>query len=242
MHSGAGRKATEKFLLNGVKDLMAMDSGASVNVMDEDSFLKIQEESAEKLYLEKTKVELYGYASETPIPVAGKCKAVIDAGNKAVLATFVVVKGKTDGEMLLEFDTAMQLGVLKITKAEDGEGKAEMRPAVASIISEYSCLFDGIGKHKHAKVKIRVDESVTPVNGKIPYHYQDKVKGELRKLEDAGVIEAVPEEEPTSGISALAKQPKKTEEEICICVYTRKPNKAMKCGKREFPTVEDVLQ
>ncbi|XP_068674352.1 uncharacterized protein [Montipora foliosa] len=205
---------------------MAMDSCASVNVMDEERFLKIQEESAEKLYLEKTKVKLYGYASETPIPVAGKCKAVIDAGNKAVLATFVVVKGKTDGEMLLEFDTAMQLGVLKITKAED----------------EYSCLFDGIGKHKHAKVKIRVDESVTPVNGKIPYHYQDKVKGELRKLEDAGVIESVPEEEPTSWISALAKQPKKAEGEICICVYMRKPNKAMKCGKREFPTVEDVLQ
>ena len=35
------------------------------------------------------------------------------------------------------------------------------------------------------------------MNWKIPYHYQDKVKEELRKLEDTRVIEAVPQEEPT---------------------------------------------
>ena len=49
-----------------------------------------------------------------------------------------------------------------------------MRPAVASIVSEYDCFFHGIWKHKNAKVKIRIDESVTPVvqvNCKIPYHF-----------------------------------------------------------------------
>ena len=104
--------------------MIAIDSSTSVNVMDEERFLKIQERSVEKLYLEKTKVKLYGYVSETPIPVAGKFKAVIGTGNKAVLATFVVVKGGTDGEMLLGCDTAMQHGVLKITK-EDDKGKAD---------------------------------------------------------------------------------------------------------------------
>ena len=57
MHSGTGRKATVKFLFNGMKVLLAINSGTSVNV--------IYERSAEKLYLEKMKVKVYGYASET---------------------------------------------------------------------------------------------------------------------------------------------------------------------------------
>ena len=43
-------------------------------------------------------------------------------------------------------------------------------------------------------------------------------------------------------ISLLVIQPKKTDGEICICVDMRKPNEATKHKKREFPTVEDVLQ
>ena len=46
-----------KFLFNGMKVLLAINSGTSVNV--------IYERSAEKLYLEKMKVKVYGYASET---------------------------------------------------------------------------------------------------------------------------------------------------------------------------------
>ena len=45
MRSGAGRKATVKFPLDGVKVLMAIDSGATVNVIEEESFLKTQERS-----------------------------------------------------------------------------------------------------------------------------------------------------------------------------------------------------
>ena len=114
-----------------------------------------------------------------PIPVAGKFNAVVETSKIAVPATFIVVKG----EMLLGCDTAMKLGVLKIVNGIDKEDK-KLRPVVADIVSEYDCLFHGIGKHKHAKAKIRVDESVTPVaqvNRRIPYHYQDK-------LQEAGVV------------------------------------------------------
>ena len=69
-----------------------------------------------------------------------------------------------------------------IVNSFDEEYKAS-RPVVADMVSEYYCLFKGIGKHKHAKVKIRVDESVTPVaqvNPLIPYHYHDKLKNSSR--------------------------------------------------------------
>ena len=146
--------------------------------------------------------------------------------------------------MLLECDTAMEPGVLKIVNSIDKGGK-KLRPVVAHIASEYHCLFHGIGKHKNAKVKIRVDESVTPVaqvNPRIPYHYQDKLKEQLQKLEEAGVVESVPDDEPTTWISPLVIQPKKAVGEIRICVDMRKPNEATLREKREFPTVEDILQ
>ena len=115
----------------------------------------------------------------------------------------------------------MELGVLKIVNSLDKEDK-KLRPVVADIVSEYDCLFNGIGKHKHAKVKICVDKSVTPVaqvNPRIPYHYQDKLKEELQKLGEAGVVESVPDDEPTTWISPLVIQPKKAAGEICMCGY-----------------------
>ena len=52
----------------------------------------------------------------------------------------------------------------------------------------------------------------------------------------------MPDVEPTTWIYPLVILPKKAVGEIRICVDTRKPNKAMLCEKREFPTVEDILQ
>lgn len=92
-------------------------------------------------------------------------------------------------------------------------------------------MFHGIGKHNCAKVKIRVDEAVTPVaqvNRKIPHHYHEKVREQLQELEEAGIIEPVPTKEPTTWISPLVIQPKKAPGEIRIRVKTRKPNQSMK--------------
>ena len=224
MSTDIGKKTTVKLLLNGVKVQMAIDSGASAsaraNISDERRFRKIQERSKERLRLEKSKVKLYGYASDMPIPVAGKFNAMVETSKKAIPATFIVVKGKTKGEMLLGCDTAMKLNSI------DKEDK-KLRPVVADIVSEYDCLFHGIGEHKRAKVKIRVDKCVTPVaqvNRRIPYHYQDKLKEQLQKLEEAGVVEPVPDDDPTTWISPRVIQPKKAVGEIRICVDMRKPN------------------
>ena len=103
---------------------------------------------------------------------------MVETDKIVVPATSAVVKGKTKGKMLLGCDTAMELGVLKIVNSIDKEDK-KLRPVVVDNVSKYDCLFHGIRKHKHAKVKIRVDESVTPfaqVNWRIRYHYQNKLK------------------------------------------------------------------
>ena len=66
---------------------MAIDSGASANIIHEGRFRKIQERSRERLRLEKSKVKLNGYASDMPIPVAGKFNAVVETSKIAVPAT-----------------------------------------------------------------------------------------------------------------------------------------------------------
>ena len=85
------KKTTVKLLLNGLKVQMAIDSGASANIIDEGRFRKIQERSKERLWLEKSKVKLYGYASEAPISVAGKSNTMVETSKKAVPGTFIVV-------------------------------------------------------------------------------------------------------------------------------------------------------
>ena len=183
---------------------MAVDSGASANIVDEERFRKIQEISEKKLILKKFNVRLYGCGSQVPIPVAGKFEAVVETKDKAISAVFIVAKGKKDGEMLLGCDTAIELGVLKIVKSIEKE-ETMPRPAVADIISEYDGLFHGIDKHKHAKVKIHVEETVQPVaqaNRKIPYHYHDKVKEQLQK----------PDSKPTMWISLSCMS-----HFVCVC-------------------------
>ena len=138
MSADTGKKTTVKLLLNSVKVQMAIDSSVSANIMEEGRLQKIQERSKERLRLEKSKVKLYGYASEAPIPVAEKFNAMVETDKIAVPATSAVVKGKTKGKMLLGCDTAMELGVLKIVNTIDKEDK-KLRLVVVDIISKYDC-------------------------------------------------------------------------------------------------------
>ena len=87
---------------------------------------------------------------------------------------------------------AVELGVLKTVNSIDKEDK-KLRPVVVDNVSKYDCLFYDIRKHKHTKVKIRVDESVTSfaqVNRRIRYHHQERVERttpEVRRSWGSGV-------------------------------------------------------
>ena len=68
------------------------------------------------------------------------------------------------------------------------------------------------------------------------------MKEQLQKLKEARVGESKPDDEPTTWISPLIIQPKKAVGKIWLCVDMRKPNEGMLRKKREFPTVENILQ
>ena len=97
-------------------------------------------------------------------------------------------------------------------------------------VKEYDHLFHSIGKHKNIQVKLIVDENVKPVTQKshrIPYHFRDKVKQEVKRLLDADVIEKVPADQHTTWLSPVVIVPKESGE-LRLCIDTRYPNTAIK--------------
>ena len=61
------------------------------------------------------------------------------------------------------------------------------------------------------------------------------MKEQLQKLEEAGMVESVPDDEATTWISPLVIQPKKAVGEIRLCVDMRKPNET-KTYCRRYPS------
>ena len=102
-----------KLSVGGVELEMLVDSGATNNIVDEETWEQLKAKRV-KCKSEAAPVDrkLYAYASNKPLPVKGRfiCEVVIGQGKAQ--AEFLVIKGK--GVPLLGKDTAMKLAVLKI--------------------------------------------------------------------------------------------------------------------------------
>lgn len=117
-------------------------------------------------------------------------------------------------------------------------------PVASKLMEEYPDVFTGLGKHTKIKAKLIVDESVTPVihkQRKIPYNLEKKAKEEEQRLEELGVIEEVPDSQPTTWCTnpVIAPKPHNTEA-IRYCSDMRMPNTAIKRPITEAMTVEDI--
>ena len=87
------------------------------------------------------------------------------------MTRFLVTKGITKSPPLLSLDTRINLGLLHVNNtiqeakqpAESCTGTLPTGSVVSTLISEYHDVFSGLGKHKHIKAKLIVDESIQPV-------------------------------------------------------------------------------
>ena len=94
------------------------------------------------------------------------------------------------------------------------------------------------------KAKLIVDNSVTPIAQKprkIPYNLEKTVKEEEQRLMGLGIIEEVPDSEPTTWCTnpVVAPKPHKPGA-IRYCSNMRVPNTAIKRPITEALTVDDV--
>ena len=236
-----------------------IDSGADVNIIDEDSFDKLKEH----VVLKSTRAKLFAYNSTVPLPLLDKFTAVVSTMKRYDAADFYVVKGSRSSGCLLGSSSVVNLGILHIvnrvkskqckftgeksTHASSKKGDRSSNCAsggqerLQKLIKNNDDLFHGIGKLKGVKVKLHVDQDVKPVAQKhrrVPFHLRDKVEAEVTRLEEAGIIEKV--DSATDWISPIVISPKKDSNEIRICVDMVEPNRAIKRTRHVIPTVEEL--
>jgi len=212
--------------INRVKMKMMIDTGASMDILDEAAFQKMTQ--TQPIKLTEDTCRMFAYGSQSQLRVLGKFDANIRANGKQVTSTVHVLQG-THGS-LLSFATANELGLVDI--------KVNNVTTHSNVIEQYPTVFQGIGKLKDCEVKLHIDKSVPPVAQsarRIPFHLRKKVSAELKKLEQEEIIEKV--EGPTPWVSPLVVIPKKNGD-VRLCVDMRMPNQAI---QRERDTRAQLL-
>ncbi|VDI73816.1 Hypothetical predicted protein [Mytilus galloprovincialis] len=88
------------------------DSGADVNVMDENQFVKFQSKTYGNPVLEKSKIKLS--TLQNSLPIKGEFKTIIRNKTCGTETKFVVVKGKINSPPLISKSTLIELGMIQI--------------------------------------------------------------------------------------------------------------------------------
>ena len=143
--------------INGKEVEMLIDSGASVNLLDEMTFQRIDSSGNENL--KRTHTKIYSYGCETPLPLLGTFTATVKSRNASISARLLVVKGRNGN--LLSYHTAQKLGLITVsvntaTTTDRDTNNPEF------LIEEFKSLFGGIGKVPNKEVKLHIDPDVTP--------------------------------------------------------------------------------
>ena len=208
-----------------------IDSGASVNIIDEHTFKLLARKNGH-LRLRQPESNIFPYGSNYQLPILGMITAAIQFQSTSLKSNFYIAKGSSGN--LLSCQTAERLGILKIT----------INTAISSpnhIEDEFQDLFGGIGKIKNSQVQLHIDTDITPKQQKhrrIPFHIRKDVERELQRLEDLDIIEKV--DGPTPWISPIVVVPKKNGE-TRLCVDMREANKAVRLEKHPMPTIDELI-
>ena len=190
---------------------MEADSCSTTNIIDDQMLEKIQHSLKKKIAVCRTDAWLFVFAQREPVPLVGCFDAEIESistGSRTIV-TFLVAKGTTKSRPFLSLDTCIELGLLHPINAthEKKREKASQAsapstdPVVTKLTSEYHEVFSALGKHKSIKAKLIVHEEVHPIAHKqrrIPYNLAQEAAKEEQQLKELGIIEAVPDSQPTT--------------------------------------------
>jgi hypothetical protein len=212
--------------LNNVKCQMTIDTGASVNIIDETTYKRLSQPTLKKKQLTKC---LFPYGSGQPLRVIGRCDLLVETSKKIQSHEFYIVPG--DHGSLLGYPTSIEFDLIAVlNNITDSHLKNEN-------------LFKGIGKLRDTTLKLHIDETVKPVAQKqrrTTFHLRDKVANEIEKLLKEDVIEKV-EDTPTPWVSSIVTPPKKEPGAISLCVGMREPNKAIQRERHQMPTIDELI-
>ena len=206
-----------------VKEVFKLDTGAQCNVLPKTVYDKI---TTMPLLPSLARLESY---SKTCIKPVGRCELTCWVRGHKHQVLFQVVDGSYTP--LLGRKSCEQLGLVQRISTIGSKG----------ILDEFPEVFQGLGCLP-GKYHISVDPSVQPVvhppRG-IPHSKRDPLKKELDCMENVGIIEKVPLNEPADWVSSLVCVDK-PDGSIRVCLDPRDLNRAIKREHYRLPLVEDI--
>jgi hypothetical protein len=214
-----------------------IDTGASVNILDECDFRRLFPE----LSLRPSYANLYTYQSTCPLNTIGEFTAPMscttrDGTHQSISATIVVVKdtGLT-GQPLLCFKSATSLNLVQMMNP------VAKTQTIDQLIHTHSHLFQGLGTSKNTQIKLHIDKTVQPVaqpHRRIPCHIREQVEREIKALLAADIIEPVTDATPW--ISPILTVAHPTSRAIRIRIDMRRANAAIIRQRHTTPSLRQL--
>ena len=214
--------------LENVAVTLLADSGAKVSIINEDTYDKHFKLGSK---LVEANRNLIGYCG-TRINVIGCVWLRVAYNGKKVKQHMFYVTEK--GSNIMGMDLLKRLGfqLCQINKVTSNLSN-DWKEAWCSVFTEELGLMTGYAHRP------KIDPSVKPVIQplrRLPLSIREEVSVELKRLEDAGIIERV---EASPWVSNVVIARKKSGE-IRLCVDLRQANKAVVPDKFPIPTIEEL--
>ena len=175
-----GKKALIVALkLNDLPVKMMVDTGASIDIIDESTYEMMQK--SKPVCLSHPCNRIFAYGSRSQLPVLGKFKGTLESRNKIAIKDIHFVKGNFG--FLLSYSSVTTSGLIQV---DINKVQAQQSTTHERLIQKFSYIFDGIGTLKDVEAKLHIDSSVPPVAQparRVPFHLRKKVEQELAQLE-----------------------------------------------------------
>ena len=217
--------------VNSTDILFKLDTGAEVTAISKKAFLSIENTPE----LHNSSRLLYG-PEHKPLSVVGQLSATLqhESADSTCNQQIFVVEGLTRN--LLGLPAIVALGL--IARVDNTE---EVTNSTAELLDAYPKVFQGLGEFGEPYCIKLVPDAVphaifTP--RRIPIPYREKVKEELSRMEEQGVISRV--DGPTKWCSGMVAIPKKNGA-VRICVDLQKLNKSVLREVHPLPRVDETL-
>lgn len=209
--------------IGGIEIKAVVDSGSKYNIVDRDTWTELKAKNIQTTIRQKeVDIGFIAYGGH-PLKFLGMFEATIKVANKQMSAKFYVANEL--GKMLLGFETATALNILKIgheiNQIETTDGK--------------------FGKIKGVIIDIPIKENAKAVQQpyrRIPAPLEKIVDEKIADLLDKGIIEKI---EISNWISPLVVVPKDNGNDARICVDMRRANEVIAREKHPLPTFDDFL-
>lgn len=215
--------------VNGKPLCLELDTGAKCNVISKNTLVNL----GKKYEVKPSRVVVngvHGYKKRVEGSTVLPC---MYKGNVNHLV-FQILDGPDDINLLGKTD-CVKLGLVARVN------KVSVEQSCKQLMSEYSDVVkEGIGCIP-GEYEIKMDTSVTPVihaPRSVPVALRQKVKEELDRMEEAGIIQKVTE--PTPWVSSMVVVSKKEKDQVRICIDPTDLNKAILREHHPMNHIDDI--